>query len=65
MEIIGIVLLLAMFGLGLGFVYLFLQFVELMKSIKVLTENIDARLAKLEARATESRPAGPAEPAAK
>jgi hypothetical protein len=48
MEIIGIVLLLGLFGLGVGFVYLFLQYIDLLKSIKAINENIAGRLKALE-----------------
>jgi hypothetical protein len=48
MEIIGIVLLLGLFGLGVGFVYLFLQYIELLKAVKAITENISSRLKSLE-----------------
>jgi len=48
MEIIGIVLLLGLFGLGGGFVYLFLQYIDLLKSIKDINENIAGRLRALE-----------------
>jgi len=48
MEIIGIVLLLGLFGLGVGFVYLFLQYIDLLKSIKAINENIAGRLRALE-----------------
>ncbi len=65
MEIIGIVLLLGLFGLGLGFVYLFLQFIELLKSIKILNESINSRLQKLEERATGAPLPAPAEPGGK
>lgn len=48
MEIIGIVLLLGLFGLGVGFVYLFLQYIDLLKAVKAITENISSRLKSLE-----------------
>jgi len=48
MEIIGIIILLGLFALGMGFVYLFLQYIELLKSIKSITETISARLQRLE-----------------
>jgi len=57
MEIIGIVLLLGVFGLGIAFVYLFLQYIELLKAAKSTTEDIQARLKALEHKAGTANPA--------
>jgi hypothetical protein len=54
MEIAGIVLLIGMFGLGLGAVYVFLQYVDLLKAVKATNEEIMARLNRLE-QALEAR----------
>jgi hypothetical protein len=61
MEIIGVVLLVGLFALGVGFVYLFLQYIDLLKSIKSINESISNRLKALEDRlgdkATAAAPA--------
>ena len=54
MELAGIVLLIGMFGLGLGAVYVFLQYVDLLKAVKATNEEIMARLKSLE-QAIEAR----------
>ncbi len=54
MEIAGIVLLIGMFGLGIGAVYVFLQYVDLLKAVKATNEEIVARLKSLE-QAIEAR----------
>ena len=55
MEIIGIVLLLGLFALGVGFVYLFLQYIDLLKSVKSINESIAARLKNLEDKLSEKQ----------
>jgi len=60
MEIIGIVILLGLFALGVGFVYLFLQYIELLKSVKNITETISARLQNLEEKMGGRSPREPA-----
>jgi|GEM_PF-1764286 len=48
MEIIGIVLLCAVFGLGIIFVYFLLRYIELLKSVKALNQLISNRLTAIE-----------------
>jgi len=48
MELAGIVLLLGMFGLGGATVYVFLQYVDLLKSVKATNEELRSRLQNLE-----------------
>jgi len=48
MELAGIVLLLGMFGLGGAAVYVFLQYVDLLKSVKATNEELRSRLQNLE-----------------
>lgn len=62
MEVIGIVLLLGLFGLGVGFVYLFLQYIDLLKSIKTINENINSRLKGLEDRINAQSGPAPEKP---
>jgi len=48
MEIIGIILLCAVFGLGIFFVYIFLRYIELLKSVRALNQLISNRLSAIE-----------------
>ena len=48
MEIIGIVLLLGTFLLGIAAVYVFLQYLDLLKSVRAFQTEILARLLNLE-----------------
>jgi Tfp pilus assembly protein PilO len=48
MEIIGIVLLLALFILGAGFTVLFLRYLDLLRSVREINENVAKRLQSLE-----------------
>ena len=58
MELAGIVLLIGMFGLGLATVYVFLQYVDLLKAVKATNEEIRSRLKNLEAAIGARGPTG-------
>ena len=48
MEVIGIVLLFGLFGVGLGLVYIFLRYLELLRSVEEFNQKILSQLNRLE-----------------
>lgn len=48
MEMVGLVLLIGIFLLGIGVVYIFLQYIDLLKTVKLNQEDIISRLKMME-----------------
>ena len=48
MELVGLVLLIGIFLIGIGVVYIFLQYIDLLKTVKLNQEDIISRLKLME-----------------